>query len=88
MNGKRILFPRSLLEGCRLDKTSRLKFISENVVDEQVINYHTQTYEFEAFLQDMLRNDTERIFGKFERLMQKRQFNQPLTKPIPAMLFL
>ena len=62
------LLLQSILEGCRLDKTSRLKFISENAVDEQVVNYHTQTYEFEAFLQDMLSNDAERIFGIFEQL--------------------
>lgn len=61
------LLLQSILEGCTLDKTSRLKFISENPIDEPVVNYHAQTYEFEVYLKDMLA-DSERIFGEFERL--------------------
>jgi len=61
------LLLQSILEGCILDKTSRLKFISENPIDEPVVNYHSQTYEFEVYLQDML-VDSKRIFGEFERL--------------------
>jgi hypothetical protein len=61
------LLLQSILEGVRLDNTSAIKFVSENVIDEQVVNYHTQTYEFEVFLNDML-GDTERVFGEFERL--------------------
>ncbi|MCL2328454.1 MAG: hypothetical protein FWC39_08065 [Bacteroidetes bacterium] len=61
------LLLQHILEGCMLDKTSQLKFISENIIDEQVVNYHTQTYEFEVYLKDML-GDFERIYGEFERL--------------------
>lgn len=61
------LLLQSILEGCTLNKTTQLKFISENSIDEQVVNYHTQTYEFEVYLADML-NDIERSFGEFERL--------------------
>jgi len=58
---------QSVLEGITLNKTSRLRFISENVIDENVVNYHTQTYEFEVHLDDML-GETERVFGEFEKL--------------------
>ena len=61
------LLLQSILEGTTLNKTTRLKFISEDIIDERVVNYHTQTYEFEVHLQDML-GDVERIFGEFERL--------------------
>ena len=61
------LLLQSILEGCTLNKTTQLKFISENIIDEQVVNYHSQTYEFEAYLSDML-GDTEYILGEFERL--------------------
>ena len=61
------LLLQSILEGCKLDKTTQLKFISENIIDEPVVNYHSQTYEFEAYLEDML-SDMKRILGEFERL--------------------
>ena len=61
------LLLQSILEGSRLGDTTQLKFVSENIIDEQVVNYHTQTYEFEAHLSDML-GDNERVFGEFERL--------------------
>jgi hypothetical protein len=61
------LLLQSILEGARLGKTTPLKFISENPVDAPVINYHTQTYEFETYMQDMVDN-AEYIFGEFERL--------------------
>lgn len=61
------LLLQSILEGCTLGETTQLKFISENTIDEPVVNYHSQTYEFEAYLQDML-SDSKRIFGEFERL--------------------
>ncbi|MDR2683906.1 MAG: hypothetical protein LBB53_00815 [Prevotellaceae bacterium] len=61
------LLLQSVLEGCMLDKTSPLRFVSENIIDGQVVNYHTQTYEFECYLEDML-GDSERIFGEFKKL--------------------
>lgn len=59
---------QNILEGSKLGKTKPLKFISESIIDEPVINYHTQTYEFEAYLYDMLPDNTIDIFGEFERL--------------------
>jgi hypothetical protein len=61
------LLLQSILEGCRLDKSTPLRFVSENIIDESVINYHSQTYEFEASLDDMI-TDTSQIFGEFEQL--------------------
>ncbi len=61
------LLLQSILEGCTLNKTTQLKFISENSIDEQVVNYHSQTYEFEVYLKDML-GDVGYISGEFERL--------------------
>jgi hypothetical protein len=61
------LLLQSILEGCKLDKTTQLKFVSENTIDEPVVNYHSQIYEFEAYLEDML-GDVKRILGEFERL--------------------
>jgi hypothetical protein len=72
------LLLQSILEGCRLNKTSRLRFISENIIDENVVNYHTQTYEFDVYLDDML-SETERVFGEFERL----NIFGSLTKKLP-----
>ena len=61
------LLLQSILEGCTLNKTTPLKFISENIIDEPVINYHSQTYEFEAYLGDMIQ-EIETTYGEFERL--------------------
>ncbi len=58
---------QEILEGTRLGKTSPLRFVSENIIDEPVINYHTQNYEFEAYLGD-LTGDIERTLGEFEKL--------------------
>jgi hypothetical protein len=62
------LLIQSILEGCRLGKSTPLKFISENPVDEQVVNYHTQTYEFEAYMQDMIDDNLTAVIGEFEKL--------------------
>ncbi|MDR2806245.1 MAG: hypothetical protein LBB85_11555 [Dysgonamonadaceae bacterium] len=61
------LLLQSILEGCRLDKSTPLRFVSENIIDEPVINYHSQTYEFEAYLEDMT-TDIQTIIGQFEQL--------------------
>jgi hypothetical protein len=61
------LLLQSILEGCRLGKSTPLRFVSENITDEQVVNYHSQTYEFEAYLADMM-TDIQKIIGEFERL--------------------
>jgi hypothetical protein len=62
-----LLLIQQTLEGCKLGKTTGLKFVSENIVDVPVVNYHTQTYEFEAFPVDMI-GDIDVILGEFERL--------------------
>lgn len=62
-----LLFIQQILEGCKLGKTTSLKFVSENIIDVPVVNYHTQTYEFEAFPADMI-GDITVIMGEFERL--------------------
>ena len=62
-----LLLIQQALEGSTLGNTSALKFLFENVVDMPVANYHTQTYEFEAFPADMI-GDITSIMGEFERL--------------------
>lgn len=62
-----LLFIQQILEGSSLGKTTALKFLSEGVVDIPVANYHTQSYEFEAYPADMI-GDATTIFGEFERL--------------------
>lgn len=58
---------QEVLDGAQLGESSQLRFRSENSVDAQVTNYHTQTYEFEAFLTDMI-GDIETIYATFEKL--------------------
>jgi hypothetical protein len=68
---KRFLYALSiqeLLEGCQLGNSSQLKFITEDIVDVPVVNYHTQVYEFEMSLQDLIGDNPEHILGEFERL--------------------
>jgi hypothetical protein len=68
---KRFLYCLTLqqvLEGQQLGKSTPLKFIVENPVDAPVANYHTHTYEFEMYLDDMAGDDTDYIIGEFERL--------------------
>jgi len=62
-----LLLIQQMLEGSKLGKTTALKFLSENIVDVPVVNYHTQTYEFEAYPADMI-GDIDVIMGEFERL--------------------
>lgn len=67
---KRFLYQltlQELLEGSSLGKTTALKFITENIIDAPVVNYHQQMYEFNAFMSDMC-GDTTTILGEFERL--------------------
>lgn len=62
-----LLLIQDIIEGRSLGKTSVLKFLTEGVVDIPVANYHTQSYEFDAHLHDMIGN-IEEIKGEFERL--------------------
>lgn len=68
---KRFLYhyiTQDILEGNRLGNTTALKFISENIVDAPVINYHTETYQFEAHLKDLAGTPEEIKFGMIELL--------------------
>jgi hypothetical protein len=57
---------QKMLEGKPLGKTSPLKFVSESIIDAPVINYHTQIYEFEAFLDDLSGTPEEIEYGMIE----------------------
>lgn len=61
------LLIQKILEGHKLGATTKLKFSSEDVVDIPVANYHPQSYEFDAYLADMMGNATE-VLGQFETL--------------------
>lgn len=63
-----LLTIQEILEGCMLGNSSQLKFITEDVIDVPVVNYHTQTYEFEIALIDLIGDNPEQILGEFERL--------------------
>jgi len=58
---------QEILEGCKLGSSSPLKFQDEQMIDAEVNNYHTQSWQFEAYLCDMIGNPTE-ILGMFETL--------------------
>lgn len=63
-----LLLLQEILEGSKLGNTTPLKFVSEDIVDAPVINYHTQTYEFETHLANIIPQYPEQIYGKFEAL--------------------
>ncbi|MEA4916559.1 hypothetical protein [Proteiniphilum sp.] len=62
------LLLQDIIEGSRLGASTALSFINEMPIDEPVVNYHTQTYEFEVNLRDMISDHPEDIIGEFERL--------------------
>jgi hypothetical protein len=59
---------QKLLEGNPLGRSTGLKFISENIIDAPVVNYHTQIYEFEAYLDDLAGTPEEIEYGMIELL--------------------
>ena len=59
---------QEILEGNRLGNTTALKFISENIVDAPVINYHNQVYQFECNLEDLAGTPEEIEYGMIELL--------------------
>lgn len=61
------LLIQSILDGTTLGKTTALSFTSEDVIDAPAVNYHTQSYEFEAFIADMMGNIDE-IIEQFDSL--------------------
>ncbi|MCF8337895.1 MAG: hypothetical protein K9I74_07920 [Bacteroidales bacterium] len=58
---------QEILENSRLGKTTALRFVSEDIIDVPVVNYHSQTYQFEAYIADMMDKASE-ILGEFETL--------------------
>ena len=59
---------QDILEGTALSATSPLEFVNEMPIDEPVINYHTQSYRFDAYLKDMIGDNPAKIIGQFEKL--------------------
>lgn len=59
---------QEILEGSRLGNSTALKFISENIVDAPVINYHNQVYQFESYLEDLAGTPEEIDYGMIELL--------------------
>lgn len=59
---------QELIEGCKLGSSTPLLFNSENPIDEPVINYHTQTYTFESYIDNLIGINPQQILGEFERL--------------------
>ncbi|MBD8348593.1 hypothetical protein [Dysgonomonas sp. HGC4] len=64
---------QELLEGTRLGNTSRLEFVNEAIVDTQVVNYHNQSYTFEAYLQDLTGTPEEIEYGIIELIRLQGQ---------------
>jgi hypothetical protein len=62
-----LLLIQTILEGYKLGKTTGLKFLSENPIDIPVVNYHSQTYEFDAYPLDMI-GDIVKLYGIFDTL--------------------
>lgn len=63
-----LLLLQEILEGSKLGNTTPLRFVSEDIVDAPVVNYHTQTYEFETHLANIIPQYPEQIYGQFEAL--------------------
>lgn len=61
------LLIQSILDGAKLGKTTALKFTTEEMIDVPVVNYHTQSYEFDAYIADMMGNIND-ILGQFDAL--------------------
>ena len=62
------LLLQQIVEGTKLGATTPLTFIDEHPIDESVTNHHAQTYEFEAYLHDMVSGNPAQIIGQFEKL--------------------
>jgi hypothetical protein len=58
---------QEILEGQRLGKTTPLKFLTEDIIDVPVVNYHSLSFEFEAFIADIMNNPAD-VLMQFETL--------------------
>ena len=57
---------QKILEGNPLGPTTPLKFVAENIIDAPVVNYHTQIYEFESRIDDLIGTPEEIEYGMIE----------------------
>lgn len=69
---------QKILEGKPLGRSTGLKFISEGIIDAPVVNYHTQIYEFEAYLDDLAGTPEEIEYGMIELLKLQGKLLQKL----------
>jgi hypothetical protein len=67
---------QDILEGAKLGATSQLKFINEALIDVPVINYHTQIYEFESYLNHLFVDESDYSVGEFTRANTYGQLNE------------
>lgn len=61
---------QQIIEAKTLSGSGKIKFIQEGIVDSPVVNYHTQEYEFECYLESMIKIE-EKIEGYFETFTQE-----------------
>lgn len=59
---------QELLEGSRIASSKPILFLNESPVDDSVVNYHLQTYEFESYNKDLIGDNPSQILGFFEEL--------------------
>lgn len=73
---------QKILEGNPLGRSTALKFVSENIIDAPVINYHTQVYEFEAYLDDLAGTPEEIEYGMIELIKLRSKFYDKLSETL------
>ncbi len=59
---------QEILEGTPLGNTTRLEFVNESITDTEVVNYHNQSYTFQAHLRDLAGTPQEIQYGIIELL--------------------
>ncbi len=67
---------QEILEGAKLGATTSLKFISETLIDAPVINYHTQIYEFESYMNHLFIDESDYSIGEFTKANTYGQLNE------------
>lgn len=73
---------QKILEGSKLGYTTGLKFVSENIIDAPVINYHTQIYEFEVMRDDLSGTPEEIEYGMIELIRLQGNLYNELPKTL------
>lgn len=59
---------QELIEGCSIGGSKPVVFNTEIPVDDPVVNYHTQQYQFESYIKDLVGDNPQKILGYFENL--------------------